>query len=68
MPEPGTPALARGLLVSKRCFHGYDDDTEDGAFPFALGSTDSCPTAVRTKLLKSTWKSSYLAGIIVYDS
>ena len=25
MPEPGTPALAHGLLTSKRCFHGYDD-------------------------------------------
>ena len=51
MPEPGPPALARGLLASKRCFHGYDDDDEeDGAFPYALGSTDSCPTAVHTKL------------------
>ena len=29
MPEPGTPALASGLLTSSRCFHGYDDDDDD---------------------------------------
>ena len=34
MPEPGTPALARGLLASRRCFHGYDD-VDDGDFPFS---------------------------------
>ena len=33
MPVPGTPALARDLLASRRCFHGYDD-VDEGDFPF----------------------------------
>ena len=29
MPEPGTPALAQGLIASNWCFHGYDDDADE---------------------------------------
>ena len=29
MPEPGTPALAHGLIASNWCFHGYDDDADE---------------------------------------
>ena len=32
MPEPGTPALAHGLMASDRCFHGYDDNADDDEF------------------------------------
>ena len=32
MPETGTPALAHGPMASDRCFHGYDDNSDDEEF------------------------------------